>query len=185
MGVVVVAVGIMAFVGIKSYGLEVRAQNDQSKLNDVKYDEIKDLLNQQIEIHDKMDHVDEDRAALPNPNADTCNILDEVFNQLTDSVESVSSYNVNSDDNTIQTMFRVKTLEDYVKLQAEIKENKFFKIEVPFGASTLAEEDMVEITHTFNVQGYGEDEETEEDSSYAIDINHGTNFDEMIESATN
>lgn len=185
MGVVVVAVGIMAFVGIKSYGLEVRAQNDQSKLNDVKYDEIKDLLNQQIEIHDKMAHVGDDRASLPSPNADTCNILDEVFKQLTDAVESVSTYNVNSDENTIQTIFRVKTLEDYVKLQGDIKENKFFNIEVPFNASTLTQEDMVEITHTFNVRGYTEEEQAEEEGGYAVDINHGTNFDEMIESATN
>ena len=77
MGVVVVAVGIMAFIGMKSYGLEVRAQNDQSKLNDVKYDEIKEKLATQLELHEKMEHADEDKAALPQPNAKVDDVLNE------------------------------------------------------------------------------------------------------------
>lgn len=185
MGVVVVAVGVMAFIGMKSYGLEVRAQNDQSKLNDVKYDKIKELLAKQIDLHDKMDHADEDREALPQPNAYVENILYEVFEQLThqDTVVEVKSYEVNSDDNTIKTVFYVEELQDYVKLQNEIKEKGFFDIEVQISSKDLPREDLVEVTHTFNVVGYPEDEEeiVDEDGHHVV-ISRGTNFDEMIES---
>ena len=185
MGVVVVAVGVMAFIGMKSYGLEVRAQNDQSKLNDVKYDEIKGLLAKQIDLHDKMDHADEDREALPQPNAYVENILYEVFEQLThqDTVVEVKSYEVNSDDNTIKTVFYVEELQDYVKLQNEIKEKGFFDIEVQISSKDLPREDLVEVTHTFNVVGYPEEEEeiVDEDGHHVV-ISRGTNFDEMIES---
>ena len=182
MGVAIVAVGIMAFIGMKSYGLEVRAQNDQSKLNDVKYDEIKGLLAHQLEIHDKMDHVDEDLAALPNPNAYVGAMLTEVFEQLTDNVDFVKSYAVNSDQNTIETAFTVKTLEDYVALQNDIKSNGFFAIETPFTAQANTRDETFDVRHTFNVVGYTEEEEEEETDSNGKIISRGTNFDEMIES---
>lgn len=186
MGVAVVAVGIMAFIGIKSYGLEVRAQNDKAKLNDVKYDEIKGLLAEQIDLHDKMDHAGDDIAALPNPNAKVYQMLTEVFAQLTDADEvlHVNSYSIDSDANTIKTIFRVKVLEDYVNLQNEIKANKFFDIEVPLDSTRIPKEEQVEVTHTFNVVGYTEEEEEEEENSgHGRDISRGTNYDEMIESA--
>lgn len=186
MGVVVVAVGIMAFIGMKSYGLEVRAQNDQAKLTDPKYDEIKELLDRQIELHDKMDHADEDREALPQPHAYVENILDEVFEQLThqDAVVFVESYSISSDDNTIKTEFYVKKLEDYVKLQNEIRENGFFDIEVQISTSDseFDDEPVVEVTHTFNVVGYQEEEEVEEEDGHHVNISRGTNYDEMIAS---
>ncbi len=186
MGIAVVAVGIMAFIGIKSYGLEVRAQNDQAKLNDVKYDEIKGLLAEQIDLHDKMDHAGEDIAALPKPNAKVYQMLKEVFEQLTDADEvlRVKTYTIDSDANTIKTVFRVKVLEDYVNLQNEIKANKFFDIEVPLDSTRIPKEEEVEVSHTFNVVGYTEEEEEEEEgSSHQHIISRGTNYDEMIESA--
>lgn len=184
MGIVVVAVGVMAFIGMKSYGLEVRAQNDKAKLNDTKYDEIKGLLAEQIDLHDKMDHADEDRAALPQPNAYVDNILNEVFEQLThqDVVEKVKSYDVKSDENTIQTIFYVKVLEDYVNLKNEILEKGFFDIKVELNAKEVPKEDLVEVNQTFLVVGYQQEEEEEEDSGHGVVISHGTNFDEMIES---
>ena len=186
MGIAVVAVGIMAFIGIKSYGLEVRAQNDQAKLNDVKYDEIKGLLAEKIDLHDKMDHAGEDIAALPKPNAKVYQMLKEVFEQLTDADEvlRVKTYTIDSDANTIKTVFRVKVLEDYVNLQNEIKANKFFDIEVPLDSTRIPKEEEVEVSHTFNVVGYTEEEEEEEEgSSHQHIISRGTNYDEMIESA--
>ena len=185
MGVVVVAVGIMAFIGMKSYGLEVRAQNDQAKLTDPYYDEIKGLLAEQIEYHDKMDHADEDRAALPQPNAYVENILTEVFEQLThqDVVQKVKSYEVNSDENTIRTVFYVEALEDYVNLQNEIKENGFFDIQVQISTRDNPKDNNIEVNHTFTVLGYPEEEEeTDENDGHHVNISRGTNYDEMIES---
>lgn len=186
MGVAVVAVGIMAFIGIKSYGLEVRAQNDQAKLNDVKYDEIKALLAEQEDLTEKMAHVDEDVKALPDPNAEVNAILYEVFQQVTESekVLFVNSYEIDSDENTIEMKFRVEALEDYTLLQEEIVENEFFAIEVPFDADKDKKENYWTIQHTFNALGYPEKEEEAADTTNGVNISQGTNFDEMIESAT-
>lgn len=182
MGIVVVAVGIMAFIGMRSYGLEVRKQNDQAKLTDTKYDEIKELLAEQINLHDKMEHADEDKAALPQPNAYVDNILTQVFEQLThqDVVTSVKSYEIKSDENTIKTVFYVEALEDYTNLQKDIRENGFFDIDVQLSTKEIPKDDLIEVTHTFNVVGYQEEEE-EEDSGHGVNISRGTNFDQMIE----
>lgn len=183
MGVAVIAVGIMAFIGIKSYGLEVRAQNDQAKLNDVKYDEIKALLAEQEDLTEKMSHVDEDVAALPQPNAEVYQTLDNVFTQLTDNVEFVENYDINSDENTITTKFTVKTLEDYKLLQDDISADGFFRIETAFQTNQNVKEDNWSVTHVFNVLGYDEEEEsTDEDNGYHVNISQGTNYDEMLES---
>ncbi len=193
MGIAVIAVGIMAFIGIKSYGLEVRAQNDQAKLNDVKYDDIKSKLAQQADLVDKMAHASEDIAALPQPNAKVFEMMTEMFEQVTDAekVLRVASYDIDSDENTIKTVLYVKVLEDYVKLQDDINANKFFNIEVPFSANriTIKEEgkegeEEVEVTHTFNVAGYAEEEAEGDEGSdgYHYNISNGTNYDEMMES---
>lgn len=184
MGVAVVAVGIMAFIGLKSYGLEVRAQNDQAKLNDVKYDEIKGLLAEQADLTDKMAHVDEDIKALPDPNAEVNAILDEVFKQVTESdkVEFVETYKVDSEKNTIAMKLHSKSLEDYKLLQQEVEENKFFKIEVSFSADFNDRENIYVIDHTFVALGY-EEEVVEEEKSNGVNISQGTNFDAMLASA--
>ena len=193
MGIAVIAVGIMAFIGIKSYGLEVRAQNDQAKLNDVKYDDIKSKLAQQADLVDKMAHASEDIAALPQPNAKVFEMMTEMFEQVTDAekVLRVASYDIDSDENTIKTVLYVKVLEDYVKLHDDINANKFFNIEVPFSANriTIKEEgkegeEEVEVTHTFNVAGYAEEEAEGDEGSdgYHYNISNGTNYDEMMES---
>ena len=183
-GVAVVAVGIMAFIGLKSYGLEVRAQNDEAKRNDPKYNEIKSLLSKQADLRDKMAHVDEDLAQLPSPNAEVGNMLEEVFAQLTENVVFVKNYNINSDNNTITTNFIVERLEDYTQLTEDIKQNGFFAIEVPMNTSRNSKDDTWNVSHTFNVVGYITEEETEdgEFDGHHTDISHGTNYDQMLES---
>ena len=123
-----VAVGVMVFIGLRSYGLEVRKQQDQARLNDVKYDEIKGLLAEQLSLRNKMENAQKDIQALPHPNANVGDIMDQVFLQLTDKVEGVKKYKVNSDDNEIETTFYVKVLEDYNNLQEKIRANGFFSI---------------------------------------------------------
>ena len=78
-------------------------------------------------------------------------------------------------------MFYVKALEDYVNLQNDIKEDGFFDIDVQLSTKELPKEDLIEITHTFNVVGYQEEEEEEENSGHGVNISRGTNFDQMIE----
>ena len=196
----VVAVGVMVFIGMRSYGLEVRAQQDEARVNDVKYDEIKSLLTEQETLRNKMAHAAEDLKALPQPNAYVYDIMDQVFIQLTDNVESVSNYNVNSDDNTIQTTFIVKTVEDYTNLQQDIIANGFFAINSQVGFTKV---DQLTVTgegdnrkeevntvyqghHTFTVEGLSRqttEGESEEFDGHHTDISNGTNYDDMIESA--
>lgn len=182
-GVAVVAVGVMAFIGIKSYALDLRAQSDQAKLNDPKYDEIKELLAKQEELRDKMAHVAEDVAALPQPNADVQEILGEIFGQVTHEVLFVTNYNVNSDENTIALNFTVESLEAYNSLAAEITKNQFFAIAVPFQADYDSKEDVWKVSVTLQAVGYLEDEDTDTEESSGVNISRGTNFDEMISSA--
>lgn len=183
-GVAVVAVGVMAFLGIQSYALDLRAQSDQAKLNDTKYDEIKSLLAEQEELHEKMAHVEEDVAALPQPNADVEEILNEVFEQVTHEVEFVSTYNVKSDDNTVALKFTVSSLEAYNELAAEITRNKFFDIAVDFSASYNNKEDVYEVSVSLMAVDQPEvEEETDtDDDGYGTDISNGRNYDEMLSS---
>lgn len=186
LAVAVVAVGIMAFIGIKSYSLEVRAQNDQAKLNSDKYDDIKELLAEQEDLEEKMAHVDEDVAMLPSPNATVNAILTEVFGQITDSenVLSVEKYDVKSDENTIALDFTVGSLEAYNALAAEVKTNKFFDIAIQFSSTNNPEEETWSASVTLMAVGYENQTEEEEDSeSFGTDISRGTNYDEMIASA--
>ena len=184
LGVVVIAVGIMAFIGMKSYGLEVRKQNDEAKLHSEKYEEIKELLAKQEELQYDIDHVEEDKQALPAPNAYVEFTLDEVFKQLTENVEFVNTYVVDSDENKITTTFEVKSLEDYVSLQNDIIEQGFFNILESMSATAQPAKDIYSVSHTFEIVGKDKPEETtEEDSGYGTDISRGTNYDEMLESA--
>lgn len=180
--IAVVAVSVMAFIGIKYYALQVRAQNDEAKLNSTEYDEIKELLAKQEDLELKMASVDEDKAALPNPNAQVNQMLDEVFKQITENVEFVNNYNVNSDENTIGLNFIVETLEAYNELAADINKNKFFKIAVPFNSSRNMDKDTWTTTVTLSAQGYQQEEEGDTDEGYGVNISHGTNYDEMLSS---
>lgn len=200
MAVAVVAVGVMVFVGMRSYGLEVRKQQDDAKLTDVKYDEIKGLLEDQQTYHDKMENAEKDMATLPKPSAKVCDILDQVFKQLTDEVESVKTYSVNSDDMTIQTNFIVKSNEDYDILRKKINANGFFTLSTAFDSQQVVEtvekgegddKETTEvitynINHTFNVNGFKDETETTsqdgEFDGHHTDISNGTNYDEMIAS---
>jgi len=183
-GVVVVAVGIMAFIGLKSWGLDVRAQNDKDKLESERYDEIKELLKTQEDLQYNIDHVEEDKKALPAPNAYVGDTMTQVYEQLTEEVEFVVSYDVNSDQNQITTAFEVESLEFYVELQDKIRANGFFDILASMNATAVPQENLYTVTHTFEIVGAEEAAEGEEtDSGYGTDISQGTNFDEMIESA--
>ncbi len=184
LGVVVIAVGLMAFIGMKSYGLEVRKMNDEAKLHSEKYDKIKEILAKQKELQYNIDHVEEDKKALPSPNAYVEYTLDEVFKQLTENVEFVNSYVVNSDDNQITTTFEVKSLEEYVDLQNDIIANGFFNILESMSAMAQPAKDIYSVVHTFEIVGKAKPEEkTEENSGFGTDISRGTNYDAMLESA--
>lgn len=197
--IAVVAVGVMVFIGMRSYGLEVRKQQDEAHLTDVKYDEIKGLLEEQISLQNKMANAQEDMKALPSPNANVGDIMDQVFKQLTDEVDSVSKYNVKSDDNTIETTCRVKALEDYTMLLEKLAANGFFRVDTKYstkevvtkvktgkrGDDDYKEEELVqvEIKQTLNVIGLTKaTQEEEDDDTFGTDISRGTNYDEMIES---
>lgn len=141
MAFAVVAVGVMVFIGMRSYGLEVRKQQDEAKLNDVKYDEIKSLLDEQATLRNKMANAERDLKALPSPNANVGDIMDEVFVQLADADEvySVSKYNQNSDKNTIETTFRVRDLHEYETLQSKIEADGFFDLEPSYKTKAVQE----------------------------------------------
>lgn len=194
----ILAVGVMVFIGLRSYGLEVRAQQDQARLNDVKYDEIKDLLQQQETLRNKMANAAQDVQSLPQPNAYTCDIMEQVFTQLTDNVVEVSSYSVNSDTNTIMNTFLVNSVQDYSILQEEIRAKGFFDFDpavnstkvtvaetVGEGANAKTEnKEYYQVTHTFTVVGLTQQETSteEEFDGHHTDISNGTNYDEMIAS---
>ncbi len=183
-GIVVVAIGLMAFVGLKSWSLDVRAQNDKDKLASDRYVHIKELLKEQEDLQYNIDHVEEDRKALPSPNAYVCDTMTQVYEQLTEKVEFVSRYTVDSDKNQIKTDFKVESLEFYVDLQDEIRENGFFDILESMQAAANLRDNMYDVSHTFEIVGL--DQETEADSAdsgLGTDISRGTNFDEMIDSA--
>ncbi len=160
--VAVIALGVMAVIGIQYYALLVRQQNDTANLNDVKYDEIKELLATQEDLVDKMAYVEEDKAALPSPNAEVGEIIDEVFVQFTDyeHVLLVSNYSINSDQNSIELKFTVDDLDFYNQLQTQVAADSFFSIAVPFSASRSTME--VEVTDE-------DSEEEEEESSESTD----------------
>ena len=199
MAIAVVAVGVMVFIGMRSYGLEVRKQQDAAKLNDVKYDEIKQLLQDQITLHEKMANAEKDMAALPKSTANVCDILDQVFIQLTDEVESVDSYSVNSDDKTITTNFVVKSLDDYQILRQKINANGFFYLSTNYSTQKQTETvksgegdnekeetiETVSVSHTFNVNGFEKKEETVAEGEFDghhTDISNGTNYDDILSS---
>ena len=196
MAFAVLAIGVMIFVGLRSYGLEVRAQQDEARLNDVKYDEIKDKLQQQETLRNKMANAEQDRKALPKPNANVCDIMEEVFKQLTEKVPSVEKYVVNSDDNEIENTFTVETMEDYTNLQEEIRADGFFSINSALSSKQKSVKNKnadggtdityeYSVTHTFTVEGVKNQttEEEDTDEGFHTDISRGTNFDEMTASA--
>ena len=196
MAFAVLAIGVMVFVGLRSYGLEVRAQQDEARLNDVKYDEIKDKLQQQETLRNKMANAEQDRKALPKPNANVCDIMEEVFKQLTEKVPSVEKYVVNSDDNEIENTFTVETMEDYTNLQEEIRADGFFSINSALSSKQKSVKNKnadggtdityeYSVTHTFTVEGVKNQttEEEDTDEGFHTDISRGTNFDEMTASA--
>ncbi len=196
MAFAVLAIGVMVFIGLRSYGLEVRAQQDEARLTDVKYDEIKGKLVEQETLRNKMANAEQDRRALPKPNANVCDIMEQVFEQLTDKVLSVQSYKVVSDDNTIENQFRVESMEDYTNLQEEIRANGFFSINSALSSkqetiktktSDGKDNETIEysVTHTFTVEGLKNQtvNEDEGNEGYHTDISRGTNFDEMAASA--
>ena len=193
----ILAVGVMVFIGMQSYALEVRAQNDEARLNDVKYDEIKGLLQEQLTLRNKMANAQQDMKSLPKPNAYSCDIMEQVFIQLTDNVVKVMSYNLNSDNNTILNTFLVNSMEDYTTLQEEIRANGFFEFEPAIaGTQTTVQEPIpgkdgetenkvyYTVNHTFNVVGLTavEQDTGEEFDGHHTDISRGTNYDEMIAS---
>ena len=184
-GVVVVAVGLMAFIGLKSWGLDVRAQNDKDKLASSRYDEIKQLLKDQEDLQYNIDHVEEDKKALPSPNANVCDTMTKVYEQLTEKVEFVQRYEVTSDQNQIKTTFKVESLEEYVDLQDEIRAQGFFDILASMNAAVNTRDKFYDVTHTFEIVGLGdkEDDAASGDSGLGTDISRGTNFDAMIDSA--
>lgn len=194
----ILAIGVMVFIGLRSYGLEVRAQQDQARLNDVKYDEIKGLLEDQATLRSKMANVSKDLASLPEPAARTGDIMTQIFTQLTDEVASVSKYVGDSDKNTLETTFLVKEKEDYNILSEKIIANGFFDIDpsVKFTrkpvkervkdgkANETNEVEYFEYNVTFIVLGatQTEIEAEEEFDGHHTDISRGTNYDEMIAS---
>ena len=184
-GVVVVAVGLMAFIGLKSWGLDVRAQNDKDKLASSRYDEIKQLLKDQEDLQYNIDHMEEDKKALPSPNAYVFDTMSQIYEQFTEKVEYVQKYLVNSDDNTIETTFQVKSIEEYVDLQDEIRDNGFFDIKEGMNYFANATDKVYDVTHTFEIVGLGDNdaEGSDDGSGLGTDISRGTNFDEMIDSA--
>lgn len=202
MAFAVLSIGVMVFIGLRSYALEVRAQQDEARVSDVKYDEIKGLLQEQETLQNKMKNAEEDVKSLPKPNAYAGDVLDQVFIQVTDSekVDYVEKYDIESDDNTISTVVRVADLKDYNILQQEIRANGFFAINTALSSKKMTQSvttgsgedrkeevtEYVQVSHTFSVVGLTgnqEQSDIEEYDGHHTDISRGTNYDEMIESA--
>ncbi len=165
MAFAVVAVGVMVFIGLRSYGLEVRKQQDEARLNSPQYDEIKGLLDEQLSLRNKMANAEQDKKALPQPNANTCDIMDQVFTQLSDHVVEVKNYDVKNDTNSIETKFRVKAVEDYTRLQDDIRADGFFSINTNFRSSQVTEKIKVPVVEEPEEKDDKNDSDTDKDDS--------------------
>jgi Tfp pilus assembly PilM family ATPase len=127
-----IALGVMALEPLLySSKLSQNAQ-DKAALTDVKYTEIKELLNTQNELNTQLSHGKSDQKLLPQDKSKTIDVTQQLFEQVTAKAKSVDTFNVDNSVGIVTLSFETGTYSDYLTIKKEIESNGYFVISIPF-----------------------------------------------------
>lgn len=153
--------GVLMLVIGSLYGYMYLQQGmDSAQLNDPKYNETKQLIGQDEELTAKINNVESDKALIPTAPKKVREVINEVFEQVTDNVYQVASYNFDTKQNRIALSFYVDDFDSYVKLKTAVENNGYFDIAIPFTYSSGGGQGKASCTVTLSVhedQGAGDD----------------------------
>lgn len=142
---------LMLVVG-SLYGYSYLQQGiDNAQLNDPKYNETKQLIQQEEELTAKINNVESDKALIPTAPKEVRQVINEVFEQVTDNVYQVASYNFDTKQNRIALSFYVDDFDAYVKLKTAVEDNGYFDIAIPFTYSSGGGQGKASCTVTLSV----------------------------------
>lgn len=148
--------GVMMLVIGSLYGyLYLQQGMDEAQLNDPKYNETKQLIQQDEELTTKINNVESDKALIPTAPKEVRQVINEVFEQITDNVYQVASYNFDTKQNRIALSFYVDDFDAYVKLKTAVENSGYFDIAIPFTYSGGVGQGKASCTVTLSVKEEG------------------------------
>lgn len=141
----------MIGVGVLYGGLHVVKNIAEATLVDPKYDNVKQVMADEVEYSAKIKNVEKDKQYLPTYTDELYEVVGETFKQVTKKVKFVNNYAFDNTSNRIALNFDVEDFHSYVKLKDELNNNEYFKVLIPLTFTKDYESDFGVCTVTIKV----------------------------------
>jgi len=138
-GVGVVA-GLWILLTLGWWGaLELQKNNDNSELNNTKYNVAKQLIADEAYWKKQVENMEQNLTLLPTTALKTADVVTELFTQVRDKVVSCTNYSIDMERYSISTSIDIDSMDAFVTLKDEITENGYFKLSDTYNISAVAD----------------------------------------------
>jgi len=151
--VTVLALGVMALEPIL-YKVALRQQaQDQVSLSDVKYDELKSLLQQQSGVSAQLSKMENDSKLLPAGKSKAEETVKQLFDQVFAKAKAINSCDIDNTAGSIALVFQTANYNDYLTVKHSVEANGYFEIAIPFHAEAASDGSFT-CSVVLNVKGF-------------------------------
>lgn len=122
----------MAIPTMTYYNKSIQVQQDRTALTDSRYNEVKQLLQQQAKQSAALASLEGDRKILPFGKSKTQEAAAQLWDQVSPKVLSVDTYTIDNVAGSIALSFHVTHYADFLTVKETIETNGYFTLAAPF-----------------------------------------------------
>ncbi|MBW7571553.1 type IV pilus biogenesis protein PilM [Caproiciproducens faecalis] len=130
--ITLLAVGVMALEPIVYLSALKQQAQDNSSLNGSKYEAVKDLLQEQSELEQRLSKLKNDQKLLPSGKSNAKEMTGQLISQITAKAKSVDSCDLDNMTGTVALTFTTANYNGYLTIKNQVESNGYFSIAVPF-----------------------------------------------------
>jgi Tfp pilus assembly PilM family ATPase len=151
--ITVLSLCVMALEPILYFSTLNQQARDKVSLADAKYEQVKDLLQEQSELSAKLSKVESDAKLLPAGKSKAEEPAKQLFLQVGAKVKLIKTFIIDNMTGSITLTFLTANYNDYLTVKHNVESNDFFLIAIPFHAEISTDGTCV-CSVTLNVKGF-------------------------------
>lgn len=151
--VTVLSLCVMALEPILYFSTLSQQVQDKVKLSDAKYEQVKDLLQEQSTLNAKLSKVESDAKLLPTGKSKAEQTAKQLFDQIGAKAKVIRAYTIDNMAGSISLVFETASYNDYLFVKHTAESYPFFEIAIPFQAQ-IGSDGVYTCSVTLHVKGF-------------------------------
>nr|WP_319487379.1 hypothetical protein [uncultured Caproiciproducens sp.] len=130
--VTLLALCVMALEPIVYQSALTQQKQDKIALNDAKFTEVKNLLQEQNELTQQLSKLKNDQKLLPSGKSNSTEIVQQLISQVFSKAKLVNTCDLDNTAGTIALTFETANYNNYLTIKHTIESSSYFLVAIPF-----------------------------------------------------